>query len=245
MCADTDPPLPVLYRDEHLIAIDKPAGLLVHRSGIDRHETRFAMQMLRDQIGQRVYPLHRLDKPTSGVLLFALDADTARLAGPLFESQAVTKTYVAVVRGWADETGHIDYPLREIPDAITDARAAADKPAQAAVTDYRCLARVELPHPVGRYSSARYSLLELRPHTGRKHQLRRHMKHIFHPIVGDTTHGDGAHNRFVRDHLDCRRLLLHCTSMVFPDPHSGKVLDVTAALPADFERVLRAMGVPA
>lgn len=235
--------LPVLYRDEYLIAIEKPTGLLVHRSAIDRHETRFAMQMLRDQIGQRVYPLHRLDKPTSGVLLFALDADTARLAGPLFESHAVSKTYLAVVRGWSDEEGHIDYPLREMPDAITDRRADPDKPAQDALTDYCRLARVELPYAVGRYQTARYSLLELHPRTGRKHQLRRHMKHIFHPIVGDTTHGDGAHNRLYRERFACHRLLLHCASMRFPHPHSGRPLSIAAPLPVEFDRVLAAIGM--
>ncbi|MCB1736000.1 MAG: tRNA pseudouridine(65) synthase TruC [Gammaproteobacteria bacterium] len=237
-------PLTVLYRDTHLIAIDKPSGLLVHRSGIDRHETRFAMQILRDQIGQRVHPLHRLDKPTSGVLLFALDADTARLTGPLFECHRVRKHYLAVVRGWTDAEGHIDYPLREILDAITDAKARDDKPAQTAITDYRTLGQTELPFPVGRYPSARYSLLELEPRTGRKHQLRRHMKHIFHPIVGDTTHGDGRHNRLFRDRFGSDRLLLHCRAMTLPHPVTGDALSIEAPLSADFAATLAHLSLP-
>ncbi|MCB1737578.1 MAG: pseudouridylate synthase [Gammaproteobacteria bacterium] len=235
--------LTVVYRDEHLIAIDKPSALLVHRSGIDRHETRFAMQILRDQIGQRVYPLHRLDKPTSGVLLFALDADTARRAGPLFEDHCIRKRYLAVVRGWTPPAARIDYPLREIPDAITDAKAREDKPAQAAITDYRTLAQIELPYPVGPYPGARYSLLKLMPLSGRKHQLRRHMKHVFHPIVGDTTHGDGAHNTLFRQQFDCHRLLLHCTSMTLPHPLHGATVRIEAPLPIDFSTTLARIGL--
>jgi tRNA pseudouridine65 synthase len=205
----------ILYRDDQLIAVNKPSGLLVHRSPIDRHETRFALQLLRDQIGQRVYPLHRLDKPTSGVLLFALDEESARLMMPVFSGGRVSKEYLAVVRGYTDESAIIDYPLKEQLDRMTDALADADKPAQAAVTGYRRLATAELPQAVGRYNTARYSLLSLTPETGRKHQLRRHMKHIFHPIIGDTTHGDSRHNQFFRDRLDCRRLLLAATQVSF------------------------------
>jgi len=103
--------LTILFRDPHLIAIDKPAGLLVHRSAIDRRETRFALQLLRDQIGQRVYPVHRMDKPTSGVLLFALHVDAARRMTALFTERRVHKTYLAVVRGHTPVADVIDYPL--------------------------------------------------------------------------------------------------------------------------------------
>ena len=235
-------PMEILYRDDHLIAVNKPSGLLVHRSPIDRHETRFAMQLLRDQIGQRVFPLHRLDKPTSGVLLFALDQATARLMMSVFSEGAVSKQYLAVVRGYSAEADTIDYPLKEQLDKMTDALADRNKPAQAAITVYRRLATAELPQAVGRYSTARYSLLSLTPKTGRKHQLRRHMKHIFHPIVGDTTHGDGRHNRFFRDELDCQRLMLAATQLSFNHPLSGQRIDIVSPLGTVFDRVLDSMG---
>jgi tRNA pseudouridine65 synthase len=232
----------ILYQDDHFVAINKPAGLLVHRSDIDRRETRFALQMVRDALGQRVYPLHRLDKPTSGVLLFALHEAMARQAMPLFAENLVKKTYLAVVRGFTQEAGVIDYPLREELDKMTDARARQDKPAQEAVTEFRSLATVELPFPVGRYASARYSLLDVAPQTGRKHQIRRHMKHIFHPILGDTTHGDGKHNQFLRDQFQVRRLLLHAREMSFVHPVSGETVVVHAGLDEDFSRLIGAFG---
>lgn len=187
----------ILYRDDTLVAVNKPAGLLVHRSAIDHHETRYALQIVRDQLGRRVYPVHRLDKPTSGILVFALDQDTARRMTKLFAEGAVEKTYLAVVRGYTDEAGTIDYALEEQLDRMTDNKALRDKPAQPAVTHYRRLGIAELPFAVGRYPTARYSLLRVSPKTGRKHQIRRHMKHIFHPVVGDTSHGDGRHNAFL------------------------------------------------
>lgn len=226
--------LEILYRDAHLVAINKPSGLLVHRSLIDRHETRFAIQLTRDQIGQKVYPAHRLDKPTSGVLLFALDSDTARLLNTQFTSEQVQKTYLAVVRGHTADHGIIDYPLKEELDKIADANADQDKPAQDAITHFQRLATTELPYPVGRYPSARYSLLALHPKTGRKHQLRRHLKHIFHPIVGDTTHGDGKHNTLFREQFNCQRLLLHANSLQLIHPHHATPLHLIAPLTADF-----------
>ena len=141
--------LPILYRDEHLVAVHKPAGLLVHRSPIDRHETRFALQLLRDQLGRRVYPVHRLDKPTSGVLLFGLTPEAARTMASSFADGAVRKTYLAVVRGVPEQEGTIDHSLREEPDRL-DYPISQERGAQPAVTDYRRLASVELPCAVGR-----------------------------------------------------------------------------------------------
>lgn len=232
----------ILYRDDYIIAVNKPSGLLVHRSAIDRHETRFAMQLLRDQIRQRVYPLHRLDKPTSGVLLFALDEASARKMMPVFSDGGVTKHYLAVVRGYTNESDIIDYPLKEQLDKMTDALANPVKAAQSAITSYQRLATAELPQAIGRYSSARYSLLSLRPKTGRKHQLRRHMKHIFHPIIGDTTHGDGQHNRFFRAELGCQRLLLAATQVSFKHPLLGHRVEILAPLDDVFNQVLRRLG---
>ncbi len=236
--ADLEKPLEILYQDEFLVAINKPAGLLVHRSEIDRHETRFAVQLLRDQLGQKVFPVHRLDKPTTGVLVFALTSEVAKRMMTIFMSAELEKTYHAVVRGFSLENGVIDYPLFEELDKMTDRRAQQDKAAQPAITHYQRLATVELPFAVGRYPSSRYSLLKLSPKTGRKHQLRRHLKHIFHPIIGDTTHGDGKQNNFFRQQLECRQLLLAATQLSFPHPVTGEMLKIHAPLHAGFQKII-------
>jgi len=232
----------ILYQDEQLVAVNKPAGLLVHRSDIDRHETQFAVQMLRDQLGQKVFPVHRLDKPTAGVLLFALNADAARQMMDVFMGVGVKKTYLAIVRGHTAEQEIIDYPLKEQLDKMTDARANQHKAAQSAVTHYQRLATTELLFPVGRYPTSRYSLLSLTPETGRKHQLRRHMKHIFHPIIGDTSHGDGVQNAFFRKHFDCHQLLLAATQLSFAHPSSSESISINAPLDAVFSRILGELG---
>ncbi len=234
--------LDILYRDDRLVAVHKPAGLLVHRSAIDRRETRFALQMLRDQIGRAVFPVHRLDKPTSGVLLFALDAPAARELGAAFETGAAGKRYVAVVRGYAPEMQRIDYPLKDEPDSTTDRLARAGKAARAAITELQRLATAELPCGDGRHATSRYSLVEIRPLSGRRHQLRRHLKHIFHPIVGDTTHGDGRHNRLFRERFGCHRLLLAAVELCVPHPATGVPLRIAAPPAADFLWITRQLG---
>lgn len=231
--------LTVLYRDARLIAIDKPAGWLIHRSNLDRHETRILVQALRDQIGRRVHPVHRLDKGTSGVLLFAFDAETAGALGAQFERHAVRKTYLAVVRGWPPERGLIDHPLKPDQDAYDDACPAQ---AQPAVTAYCRLAKADFPVAVDRYPSSRYALVALEPHTGRRHQLRRHMKHIAHPIIGDATHGKGIHNRFFQTQFDCHRLLLACTQLCFHHPADGRALCIRAPLDDAFAAVIHQLG---
>ncbi|MDQ6961129.1 MAG: tRNA pseudouridine(65) synthase TruC, partial [Mariprofundaceae bacterium] len=245
LLCDTQPEteeLDILYQDDVLVAVHKPAGLLVHRSMIDKYETRFALQMVRNQVGQHVYPVHRLDKPTSGVLLFALNPEIAKLMGEKFANRDIAKTYVAVVRGYSVEQETINYPLKEELDKKTDKKADQEKAAQEAVTAYERLATVELDHAVGRYATARYSLVKIKPKTGRKHQIRRHMKHIFHPIVGDTTHGDGKHNQLFRDVFDCHRLLLAATSLSFKHPLSGQEVVISAALDGSFQAIMERFG---
>ena len=232
--------LPIIYRDDTLIAIHKPAGLLVHRSTLDRHETRFALQMLRDQIGQLVYPVHRIDKGTSGVLLFALDREVGRCLYRQFEHGQVSKRYVAVVRGHPPESGDIDHPLQRMADE--HAGIAASDTAQPAQTRYRRLATVELPYRVDRYPSTRYALVELSPLTGRWHQLRRHMKHIAHPIIGDATHGKGRHNRLFQSLFGHPRLLLAATDMRLVHPVSGQALHLQARLAEEFADVVGQLG---
>jgi len=235
-------PLSILYQDESLVVIDKPAGLLVHRSNIDRHETQFAVQLLRDQIGQYVFPLHRLDKPTAGILVFGLSTEIAQKMMVVFMNHEIEKSYLAIVRGYIHENGLIDYPLKEQLDKMTDSKARQDKDAQSAVTQYQRLACIELPHPVGRYPSARYSLVKLVPKTGRKHQLRRHMKHIFHPIVGDTTHGDGKQNQFFRSQFNARQLFLTATEMTFRHPLTQQNITIKCPLSGDFKKLVSQFG---
>ena len=232
--------LPILYRDDHLVAIDKPPGLLVHRSDIDRHETRFAVQLLRDQIGRRVYPVHRLDKGTSGVLLFAFDTDTVRLMARQFEDGSVEKTYLAIVRGWLSEAGTIDHALTRKFDAYGRQLPATE--AQPAVTRFRRVATIELPVAIDRYPASRYALVELKPLTGRQHQLRRHMKHIGHPIIGDATYGKGVHNRYFQHAFACNRLLLACTGLVFRHPFSGEKVGAGSTAGEQFESLLASFG---
>ncbi|WP_287796678.1 pseudouridine synthase, partial [Idiomarina sp.] len=201
--------LEVVYLDEHLAVINKPSGLLVHRSRIASGAREFAMQMLRNQLGCHVYPVHRLDRPTSGLLIFGLNSDVARTLTEQLTAREVSKTYHAVVRGYVPENGTIDYALKEELDKLADKDADPDKDKQPAVTHYQCLKQIELPYKVSKkHDTTRYSLVQMQPETGRKHQLRRHMAHIRHPIVGDTNHGDGRHNNFFREHFNCHRLLL-------------------------------------
>ncbi|MZI93509.1 tRNA pseudouridine(65) synthase TruC [Vibrio sp. CAIM 722] len=220
--------LEIIYQDEHFVAVNKPAGMLVHRSWLDKHETQFVMQTLRDQIGQHVFPIHRLDRPTSGVLLFALSSEVARDVMPMFANHDIEKTYHAVVRGWLKEEGVLDYPLKEELDKIADKQAKQDKEPQEAITHYRPIAQVEVPHSTGRFPTTRYGMVELKPKTGRKHQLRRHLAHLRHPIVGDTNHGEGRHNRLYRDHYDSHRLLLHASHMSFKHPYSKQIIELRA-----------------
>lgn len=205
-------PLRLLYRDPHYVAVQKPPGMLLHRSALASRETRFAVQLLRDQLGQRVYPVHRLDRATGGVLLFGLDPEAAQRLGEAFMAGTVTKLYHAVVRGWVDAAGSIDHPVRD---------RDLDGPARPALTRYRRLAQIELPFAVDRYPTSRYSLVEVCPATGRRHQIRQHFKHISHPLIGDTSYGNGRHNRFFRERFGSRRLLLEARTLAFLHPYRG------------------------
>jgi len=229
---DKDYELEILYRDKYLIAINKPTALLVHKSMIDAKEIYFAMKILRDQIGQWVYPLHRLDKPTSGVLLFALSSEVARIMSVQFSEHTIEKKYVEIVRGYIEENGFIDYALSVKLDKIADKKASKEKEAEEAQTEFKRLSTVELPIAVGKYKTARYSLVMLSPKTGRKHQLRRHMKHLSHHILGDTKYGRGEHNKMLREHYSCNRLMLHAIELCFNHPVTNEKIRVKA----DFDK---------
>ncbi|WP_320821252.1 pseudouridine synthase [Thalassolituus sp.] len=220
--------LEFLYLDDDLVVINKPSGLLVHRSEIDRHETRFALQLVRNQLGRRVYPVHRLDKPTSGVLAFARSPEIASLVADQWRERDVEKHYLAITRGYMPEFIHLDYAMA--PPVDKYAKHERVRPEQEAITDFRCLATVEIPVEIDKYPQSRYSLVDCQPHTGRKHQLRRHLKHLAHPIIGDARYGKGRHSRYFRDQLNAPRLLLHAWQLNMVHPTSGEELVFTAPL---------------
>jgi len=226
--------LPILLADTDLVAIHKPPGMLVHRSRISR-DTVFVLQTLRDQLGQRVYPVHRLDRATSGVLLFGLSPQAAQQLVRQFEQRTVDKEYRALARGWVDEQGVIDHPVAD---------EEGNNVPQEAITAYRCLQRGELPFAVDRYPTSRYSLVSVSPRTGRRQQIRRHFKHISHHLVGDTTHGNGRHNRFFREQFGIHRLMLTAQRLCFDHPRSGQRLCVEAQEELEWQRLYAIFGWP-
>lgn len=193
--------LDIIYEDSDLIAINKPHGLLVHRTPIAKDAKFFAVQILRDQIGQKVYPVHRLDRKTSGVLLFAKNQEANKAVQELFRNQKIHKTYIAITRGHIPDQGIIDY-------AITHEGKTQD-----AVTHYRCLGRYITNIPTQKYETSRYSLVELKPEHGRFHQLRKHMAHIMHPILGDRPHGCNKLNKVWKEKFQMTSMMLHATEL--------------------------------
>ncbi|MDT3402450.1 pseudouridine synthase [Mucilaginibacter terrae] len=221
----------ILYRDDYLIAINKPHDLLVHRSSIAVDVQEFALQMLRDQIGRPVYPAHRLDRKTSGVLLFALDKETEIAMQKQFAANHVKKSYWAILRGHAPDNGEIDYPLKKENGTLQDA-----------FTAYTTLARAELPVAFGKFATSRYSLVEARPQTGRMHQLRKHFAHIFHPIIGDRTHGCNKQNKLFTEQWKMNTMLLHARSLTFKHPVTCEEIVIEAPLMPEFTRMMLLMG---
>jgi tRNA pseudouridine65 synthase len=220
-------PLEILYQDDCLIAINKPHGLLVHRSPIAADASEFAVQLLRNQIGQKVYPVHRLDRKTGGVLLFALNEEVNRAMQQAFMNKDVTKKYLAFVRGFAPEKGTIDYAL-----------TTEDGKVQDAITHYQTLRHFEIPVPFGKFDSSRYSFVEVNPETGRMHQIRKHFAHIFHPIIGDRPHGCNKQNKLFLEKWNMNTMLLHASELSFVHPVSQELMTIGASIQSDFERVL-------
>jgi tRNA pseudouridine65 synthase len=231
--------IPILHHDEHYVVVNKPAGLLVHRTSVDAREPRFLLQTLREQIGCRVHPIHRLDKGTSGIVVFALHAEAANRLSRAFREDRVDKHYVAVVRGYAPKQVVVDWPLRDPIDPRATQRNTALRPA---VTEVRRLAIAELSTAVGRYTTARYSLVACRPRSGRRHQIRRHLKHLRHPVIGDANYGDLVHNRFFRNTLGVGRLLLAATGIGFEHPYAKTELRIGAPLDECFRRLFQQLG---
>lgn len=219
--------LEIIYRDADLVAINKPHGLLVHRSFIAADTSEFAVQILRDQIGEKVFPVHRLDRKTSGVLLFALNDRMNRLMQMQFQEGKVEKHYSAIVRGFTPDYLEIDYPLKRDDGVVQDA-----------FTAFETLQKTELDLPFGKHPTSRYSLVDLHPTTGRMHQLRKHMAHIFHPIIGDRPHGCNKQNKFFKEHFEMDSMLLHAREIKFSHPDSEDLMEISANYQPEFKRML-------
>lgn len=220
----------IIYRDDYLLAINKPHGLLVHRSSIAKNADVFALQLLRDQIGQRVYPAHRLDRKTGGVLLFALSKEMHAELSVLFKNGKVSKSYLAIVRGYTEEKGGIDYSLENDKGKV-----------QEAITHYSTLSKAEIPYALENHPTQRYSLVKVKPETGRMHQIRKHFSHIFHPIIGDRPYGCNKQNRFFKQQFSMDTMLLHASSLEFNHPEGGKLLKISTPPQSEFERMLRTL----
>lgn len=228
--------LEILYQDDEIIAVNKPANLAVHRSKFVGPDDAFLIDMLREQVGGDVYLAHRLDRATSGVLLAARSKQTAGVLGEQFMGRSVQKRYVAVVRGWPDpESGSIDYALPGSRDT---------GPRKDSVTHYQRLATVEVPITLGRYESQRYALVLAEPRTGRFRQIRKHFAHIHHPIIGDSQHGRGDHNRLFKQYFASHRLLLHALELRFDHPVRLERMAIRAGLDGTWQALLARFGWP-
>ncbi|SHE73789.1 pseudouridine synthase [Pedobacter caeni] len=222
--------LEIVYQDDHLIAINKPHGLLVHRSSIANDAKEFALQLLRDQVNRHVSPVHRLDRKTGGLLLFAFEKDVEIAMHQQFQNGEVQKKYLAVLRGYAPDSGEIDYPL-----------AKENGTMQEAFTAYVTLQRAEIDVAFGKHPTSRYSLVEATPTTGRMHQLRRHFAHIFYPIIGDRKHGCNKQNRFFKEEWEMTTMLLHASELIFNHPVTKEEIHLKASVQDEFKRTMDLM----
>ncbi|UKT65520.1 pseudouridine synthase [Pedobacter mucosus] len=222
--------LEIIYQDEHLIAINKPHGLLVHQSPIARDANEFALQMLRDQVGKKVSPVHRIDRKTSGILLFAFDKLTEIAMQQQFMNGETEKKYLSILRGYTPDIMDINYPLAKENGTIQDA-----------FTSFKTLDKAELNVAFGKHSTSRYSLIEATPKTGRMHQLRKHFSHILHPIIGDRTHGCNKQNKFFLEQWNMTTMLLHASELSFIHPQTSLKIHLKAELHNEFKRMMDLM----
>ena len=235
-----EPPseLPILHLDDTFIGVHKPSGLLVHKSPLAQEADTAALQIVRDQIQKHLYPIHRLDRPTSGILLFALSKESAVSIYEQLSERTAVKEYWAITRGWVNEPLTIDSPLDKNQVYPAPGKEKEQK-LQEAHTEIEPVKTVELPAAVGRYETARYSWVKAFPKTGRTHQIRRHLTRENHPILGDTRYGDGSHNQYFRDTFDCKRLLLAAKSLKFNHPGSGEALHIKCPVAEDMGNIMK------
>lgn len=231
--------LEILYQDDDLVAVNKPSGLLVHRTDLAKHEQDAVVQRLNEQLGQWVYPVHRLDRATSGVLIMALKDDVARELANQFMERSTDKSYLAIVRGHTPATGEIDYPLAKLNEEKGRSRFKIAGTEKEALSRFETLNTFEIPVPVSRYQQMRLSLVKVKPEQGRTHQIRRHFKHIFHPLLGDTRYGCRHHNQAMRAFWSEElRLMLHAKTLSFRHPVSQEALTISADIPSDMSALL-------
>jgi len=223
----------ILYQDNYCCIVNKPAGLLVHRTAMCK-DKEFLLQHVRDQIDATLYPVHRLDRPTSGLVLFSIDKEQTSKFATLFSGRDITKTYVALVRGYTDDSGEIDYALKN---------KKKDGEEQSAFTSYETLKTVEVPIPVGPYECSRYSLVKVTPRSGRMHQIRKHFAHLRHPLIGDTSYGDTNHNKMFKQKFHLHRLMLMAVKLEFDHPVTSEAISVKASLDRDFTTTLKRLGM--
>jgi len=220
--------LEILFLDEYLVAINKPHGLLVHRSKIAVNTDEFALQLLRDQLNKKVYPCHRLDRKTSGVLLFAFSSEVQKLVNDQFMAKTVVKEYFAIVRGFILESGRINYPLTDLKGKTKDA-----------LTYFEVMETSEIPIPLGKFETSRYSLVLIKPETGRMHQIRKHFAHIFHPIVGDRPHGCNKQNKLFLEKWNMKSMLLHAYKLKLKHPILSNEIEISAEISSEFKRSMQ------
>ena len=216
--------LEILYQDQYLVVINKPHGLLVHRSKIARDVQEFALQILRDQIQQPVYPAHRLDRKTSGILIFALNKDILKAMNQIFLDNTIKKEYLALVRGWTPETFSIDKALPKENGNL-----------QESLTHFSTLECIEKAWEMGKFKTSRYALVKAFPVTGRMHQIRRHLNHFRHPIIGDRPHGCNKQNKFLKEKFNITTMYLHALKVTFNHPVTGQLLVIKAPLSTEFK----------
>jgi len=233
-----DTHLDILYLDDDLVIINKPSGLLVHRTELASQETDAVVQRLNNQLGKWVYPVHRLDRATSGVLILALSSSIASMLSEQFANNSIHKTYLCIVRGYTELIGTIDHPLAQLNEVKGRSRFKIAGTEKDAVTHYRQIQNYLLPYPVSKYSTTRCSLLEIRTEQGRKHQIRRHFKHIRCPLIGDTRYGCRHHNQLFNALLLPLRLLLHANHISFQHPKTGQEISISAPIPDDFQTII-------
>ncbi len=223
--------LEIIYKDEYLVAINKPHGLLVHRSEYAGVADFYAVQELKKQLGKKVHPCHRIDRKTGGILLFALTKELNSIMQQQFAGNLVKKKYLAIVRGYTDDSGIIDYSLTNEKGKI-----------QESLTNYNTLGRVELDIPFGKFKTSRYSLVEVYPQSGRMHQIRKHLAHIFHPIIGDRPHGCNKQNKFFKEQWNMDTMMLHASEISFKHPINHEDITIKADIQSEFRRMMELMG---
>lgn len=227
---NTSAPFRILYQDEHYLAIHKPPKILVHLTRISEDRDSVVRQ-LRKQLGEDVSPVHRLDRATSGVLLFARSKEAASALMGRFDGLDIRKEYLAIVRGFVEEAGTIDHPVKRENGNRIDA-----------VTDYAPLGKVVVPIPIRPYPQSRYSLVRILPRTGRYRQIRQHFQHIRRPIIGDRKHGDINHNRMFREQMGIDEMFLLARRLEFPHPFQEKKVVIRSTPEPAMQSIIEKFG---